>query len=952
MNEEAEGLLIETLGTTGSASLSNNGSSVNRENLQVHPREFLTNVVQTICSPTNRDVVSENSIVDRNVVSENSIVDRNVVSENSIVEHSSKNHMITDNEQMISDKEDFLDTEEAVPQVETDEKHPQEDPIPQNDLTDTCPTDSDFRPRIIKLVNFRGEFLMCRTCSYKTRHLRWLRNHELMCQGNPARPATSQPPNTPVLITHSNALHQQMMLNNNLMGRVYPHASSVHPNASSVHPHASSVHPHASSVYPHASSVHLISPQVQHQSSTAEMIAQGSMRITGANVPQSSNNGGQMNVINSTANLVVPKLAVPSQHSISNSGEMNQVTSVPISALFSVQNAMAAPPLQRTPSIIMIPPGNTQFRCTLCHFIAPSQDVLESHMTIDHEPLYSCNYCEFKTKIQNEIKTHLEFMCKKRPPKCFTCLMCHTILYSSKEIEEHFRTCHPLVPQTSPENLVRICFDNRVALSNSQALPPRDNIVTQTVQPYFDCKYCSVKARTAEELNTHIYLCHRHPLDKPATPITQQGKIDLRSNRSNCSFDSLEFNVLPVPSPRDVLLPCTAKGCDFKTKTVFNLKRHVSTRHPPKVEKVAEVNPTPEVACQYCDALLPLSHLHPHIQGTHPEMIEATSKLLDVSCTWCDFKTTTTVNLRRHVLKRHPENGTFLSKTIVKTISCEHCEYMTNRDNNLFRHMRKWHPEKKDGYFVKTDTSDLADKKCDYCDFRTHSAQGKTNHVRRKHLEKITTLGSPDTVSCEHCNFITSTSDNLSRHKKNMHKPECTNQIPLEQSPKKREKNEKKKNFSCILCNFKTAYKENVARHVKNVHKDVIPAATSPNGCRNYITSSIESSPSKELTSSRGNCGGAVEKLAKSAASTPMLSASSTPMLSEQISSQKLPFTSTPLPHPYNSYSTVITPQSNNCNSESEIVSFIPSSNCYNSYVHIPPNTLESNNVPVTRDKL
>ena len=56
-------------------------------------------------------------------------------------------------------------------------------------------------------------------------------------------------------------------------------------------------------------------------------------------------------------------------------------------------------------------PPLTTIQCQLCNFNTPSPKAMECHMSCNHSPIYSCNYCDFKTKNQVSINQHFPKFC-------------------------------------------------------------------------------------------------------------------------------------------------------------------------------------------------------------------------------------------------------------------------------------------------------------------------------------------------------------------------------------------------------------------------------------------------------------------------------------------------------------------------------------------------------------
>ncbi|XP_063693897.1 zinc finger protein 64-like [Bolinopsis microptera] len=645
----------------------------------------------------------------------------------------------------------------------------------KEEVYDASYNEADFQPKVIKLVNIKGEPFMCQICGYQSRHLRWLRYHETICQiqGPPAIPKGT------LIFARPAGMGQQLMINSDLVNMVYP-----------------------------GQTVRLISPQL----STADLIA-----------------------CNQQVNMA--RFVTPSNQSSS---------------------------------------AHNSLQCQLCSFVAVSTDALALHVKVNHAPVYSCNYCSFKTKMQDDIKTHLDFQCTLRPPKCYTCLLCNNIIYAVEDIEKHFREKHPKYQLTSGNIPVRMGFvppqdttvtmaTNNVTMVTQEAVShtppttdmPRRHPTNTSLQPmmmtpsrqkdildgFHLCRYCPFKSQKPSEVNNHMKFGHLNTFDfdrkfsepevavkkvnKPACP----GKIDLRASCvESGNFESLEF-LPPDSSPtftsttvigrpkcagkrrqdmsyviQDKIdsIKCSPKEknfhcefCEFKTTTTFNLKRHIKNRHKEQQQEVREDN---GVICQYCNEKMTLGNLKRHIKNRHPEMIEVTSTPT-VPCPYCEFTTNSSYNLRRHAQKKHRDKFKGLAAT----------------PNNLI----------------------LNNVVCQYCKFRTNSEQSLEKHVNRIHRQPL--QASPQASPVEdsggnHGNPVTLVSERV-----------------VVQTPPKEARPPKEKTLSCQSCVFRTAYSQNLRRHYEKNHRDVYPILYPERYAREEAKKATAHTECKTLTISDNN---------------------------------------------------------------------------------------------------
>ncbi len=184
-------------------------------------------------------------------------------------------------------------------------------------------------------------------------------------------------------------------------------------------------------------------------------------------------------------------------------------------------------------------------------------------------------------------------------------------------------------------------------------------------------------------------------------------------------------------------------------------------------------------------------------------------------CTKCDYKSTSSSKLHRHILQKHSNE---------KPISCEKCEYRCVTREDMNRHILKMHSDdtpikcnekncnfacknndelKRHIIYVHTSEEDKIYYNCDRCDYKSTFERYLQIHIKEVH-------GDRD-YECDQCDFKTKTKKILDRHIYNIHSDE--------------------KPYKCQNCEYscKTQFHLNI--HINRIHIDEKPIKCQEEGC-------------------------------------------------------------------------------------------------------------------------
>ena len=172
-----------------------------------------------------------------------------------------------------------------------------------------------------------------------------------------------------------------------------------------------------------------------------------------------------------------------------------------------------------------------------------------------------------------------------------------------------------------------------------------------------------------------------------------------------------------------------------------------------------------------------------------------------IQCPKCNFSTTKTRYLNRHIKHIHSK---------VSSFKCQDCEYKTNRKDKFKNHVKAIHEK-------------VRDKKCPHCDHACSDTWSMKSHIKSKHL-KI------KDNHCQICEKAFSQSRHLKTHiklvhamVKDFHCPTCEYSTGSKPTLKLhiKVKHNKIKDMKCPHCNYSTGQPSSFRIHIKHVHTKV-----------------------------------------------------------------------------------------------------------------------------------
>ncbi|VEN48338.1 unnamed protein product [Callosobruchus maculatus] len=513
-------------------------------------------------------------------------------------------------------------------------------------------------------------------------------------------------------------------------------------------------------------------------------------------------------------------------------------------------------------------------QCMHCNAIFKKKVSLDDHIIKNHEEfityvtskIHQCKYCSYKSTIIDKFKRHL----KKHPesgcgvtPKKYACNYCevrfHRKIYLDNHVLRNHKECitsvsskihqckhcsykttvmanftrhlkkHPesgcgVTPKKYACNYCEVRFHRKIYLDN-HVLRNHKEFTTSVSSKIHQCKHCSYKTTVMANFTRHL---KKHP----------ESGCGVTPKKYACNYCEVRFHrkihldnhVLRnhkefITSVSSKIHQC--KHCSYKTTVMANFTRHLS-KHP---GSGCGVTPK-QYPCTHCHAIFRRkTYLDEHIIRNHEEFATSVSSKIH-QCKHCSYKTTTIINLTRH-LSKHPESGCsfkqypcnhcyaifktkpalnnhvlinheeFITSVSSKIHQCKYCSYKTTVSSSMTRHLTK-HPES---------GCSLKQYPCNHCHAIFRRKTYLDEHIIRNHEEFITSVSSK-IHQCKHCSYKTTLSSSMTHHLTKHPESGCSF------TPKQ-------KQYPCNHCHAIFKKKATLDAHILRNHEEFITSVSS-----------------------------------------------------------------------------------------------------------------------------
>ncbi|VEN35896.1 unnamed protein product [Callosobruchus maculatus] len=396
------------------------------------------------------------------------------------------------------------------------------------------------------------------------------------------------------------------------------------------------------------------------------------------------------------------------------------------------------------------------------------------------------------------------------------------------------RTDQEVVADKETDGETFVCYHCEYAARSKRHLIDHMK-VHQNRKYIYSCCYWDFRTNSGRLFTTHNRT-HSSKSAEYEVLHMKDKNVDVNFSRGNTTLIDSETRVLNKSSSRGrrrhptfrasiskKVLGCTK--CTYESTNVKCLREHLMIKHP-------EISGNRiRTRCIYCNKTFKSKlGLDDHIVKRHPDFIASVSSKIH-ECTRCTYKTTVSTHIRQHLITNHPEvagngilsrciycNKTFKSKLglddhIVKrhpdTITsvsrkiheCTQCTYKTTRSDHIRDHLITKHPEVPGNRILS---------RCIYCNKTFKYKQGLDDHIVKRHPDFIASVSSK-IHECTRCTYKTTVSTNIRQHLITNH-PEVAGNGILSR---------------CMYCNKTFKCKRTVDDHIIKTHPDFIASVSS-----------------------------------------------------------------------------------------------------------------------------
>ncbi|VEN35886.1 unnamed protein product [Callosobruchus maculatus] len=431
-------------------------------------------------------------------------------------------------------------------------------------------------------------------------------------------------------------------------------------------------------------------------------------------------------------------------------------------------------------------------RCIYCDKTFVQKVSLDDHIVRTHpdfiasvsSKVHECTKCTYKTTNAQCIRDHLR---KKHHEIAgdrilSRCIYCNKIVACKQALNDHIVRRHPdFIASVSCK-----VFECKNVTKNE--LPGKDQEVVadkETDGETFVCYHCEYAARSKRHLVDHMKVHQNRKYIYSCCYCdfrTNSGILFTTHNKTH-SLESKQFEALHVKEQNmdDNFNQGNAMLIDSETSVVNKRSSRARESVSSKVHQCTK--------CNY--KTTKTEYLKRHLV-THSD-----NRIIS-RCLYCNKPFTRKLTLDDHIVRSHPD---FIASVSSKVYECTKCTYKTVISHDLKLHMVT--------HSHIADNNRIA-RRCIYCDKTFKSKQGLDDHIVRRHPDFIASV-SRTVHECTKCTYKTTKPSNFRLHLITNH-PEIADNRILSR---------------CIYCNKTFKNKQGLDNHIIKIHPDFTASVSS-----------------------------------------------------------------------------------------------------------------------------
>ncbi|VEN35893.1 unnamed protein product [Callosobruchus maculatus] len=436
-------------------------------------------------------------------------------------------------------------------------------------------------------------------------------------------------------------------------------------------------------------------------------------------------------------------------------------------------------------------------RCLYCNKPFTRKLTLDDHIVRSHPDfiasvsgkVHECTKCTYKTVISHDLKlhmvTHSHIADNNRIAR--RCIYCDKTFTRKQGLDDHIIKMHPDFT-ASVSSKVHECTKCAYKTTGTKTeLPRKDQEVVadkETDGDTFVCYHCEYAIRSKRHLIDHMKVHRNRKYIYSCCYCdfrTNLGRLFTTHNKTHSS-ESKQFEALHIEEENmdDNFNQGNAMLIDSETSVVNKRSSRARESVSSKVHQCTK--------CNY--KTTKTEYLKRHLV-THSD------NRIAIRCTYCTKTFKRKQGLDDHIIKTHPD---FIASISSKIHQCTQCTYKTTISTHIRQHLITNHPEVAGNRILS---------RCIYCNKTFKGKVGLDDHIVKKHPDFIASVSSK-IHECTQCTYKTTMSTLIRQHLITYHPEVAGNRILSR----------------CIYCDKTFVHKQTLDDHIVRKHPDFIASVS------------------------------------------------------------------------------------------------------------------------------